>query len=109
MNLQRSILFLSDRDFLTLPILRSMDAQEYKMYVMGPSSSAVKFSKYCAGYFACDGFGFENLEATVAESINAMCEKYAITAIIPLDLEMTVWIGKNAHRLSTPSLPVRSP
>jgi predicted ATP-grasp superfamily ATP-dependent carboligase len=99
----RNILLLSERDFLALPIIRSLNPNEFRAYVLGPADSTVRFSRFCARYFSYPGDG---TGTDYAESINATCQKFGIEAVIPLDLPTTVRLSDHRHRICVPTLPV---
>lgn len=106
--MHKNLLLLSERDFLTLPIIRSLDPSEYTLYVMGPAMSAVRFSRFCEKYFRYPEHTDENKDDVFVEYINALSQEYNIDAIIPLDLPTSIWTAENHARLSSPSLPLSS-
>lgn len=104
-DVRTNVLILSQRDFLTLPTIRSLDAETYRIFVMGPACSPVRFSRFHDGYFSFPGRG-PNWDERLVKSVNGISERFAINAVIPLDLDSTVWISDNRHRLKVPSLPL---
>lgn len=102
----KNILLLSEKDFLALPIIRSLDPVEYTIFVMGPARSAVRFSRFCEKYFSYPGDTTDNRDDVLVEYINTLTQEYRIDTIIPLDLNTTIWVADHHARLRAPSLPV---
>jgi predicted ATP-grasp superfamily ATP-dependent carboligase len=104
--MRRNILFLSERDFLTLPVIRSIDRRAFGVFIMGPAASPVRFSRFCRKYFPYPKYSDTNKNEVLVEYINAVSIKYAIDVIIPLDLDSTLWVVKNKSNLKKPTLLV---
>lgn len=100
-----SILLLSERDFLTLPAIRSLGNQ-YRVFVAGPRTSTVRFSRFCARYFSYPQYIEANKDQVLIEYINMVGKQYAIDVVIPLDLGSTIWVASNRHQLLMPSFPL---
>jgi predicted ATP-grasp superfamily ATP-dependent carboligase len=103
-----NILFLSEVDFITMPVLRSLD-QAFCPFVMGPSSSAVRFSRFCTRYFNWPVFSPENKEELMTKYINKVSVDYNIAALIPLDMNSTFLIAGIWKNLKVSISPISTP
>ena len=96
-------------DFLTLPVIRSLNENVYGIFIIGPSISVARFSRFCTQYFAYPQFVEASKDRVLVEYINAVSRDKEIDIIIPLDLDSTLWIAKNKHQLVAHSLLVSEP
>ena len=100
-----NVLILSQRDFLTLPTIRSLDRRKYRVFVMGPRFSPVRFSRFHDGYFSFPRSG-PNWDARLVGKVNGIAKKCGLSAVVPLDLPSSLWISDNRGRLDVPALPL---